>query len=136
MPVLFMIGGIALVIGVRLFMDRVDRERIRSYVAQEGGRVESITWSPFGKGWFGSQHSRIYEVTYADREDRLHRATCKTSLFGGVYWTEDVKFGGPIGGGARGRDDRDHEIERLRAENERLRSENKGRKDPGQRGGA
>jgi hypothetical protein len=66
-----------------------DRNRIAEYIQQRGGRVVSITWAPFGKGWFGEQNDRIYEVVYYDKEGNQHFATCKTAAWSGVYWTED-----------------------------------------------
>jgi hypothetical protein len=67
----------------------LDKDRITEYVKQRGGRVISINWAPFGRGWFGEKNDRIYEVVYYDRQGNQHWATCKTSLFGGVFWTED-----------------------------------------------
>ena len=47
-------------------------------------------WNPFGKGWFGSEHERIYELKYEDKDGNIHQATCKTSALAGVYFTEDI----------------------------------------------
>ena len=68
----------------------MDRGRIEEYVTGRGGRVVSITWAPFGRGWFGEKNERIYEVVYYDAEGRQHFASAKTSLWSGVYWTEDA----------------------------------------------
>ncbi|MBB6430853.1 hypothetical protein [Algisphaera agarilytica] len=90
MPVLLLfvgVAGIALVF--RLFAGSLDRQRIENYIRGQGGRVISINWSPFGRGWFGSQNERIYEVVYYDAQGDQHFATCKTSMWSGVYWTED-----------------------------------------------
>jgi hypothetical protein len=67
----------------------VDKSRITDYIRQRGGRIVSISWAPFGKGWFGEKEERIYEVVYYDQAGNQHFATCKTSWFTGVYWTED-----------------------------------------------
>jgi hypothetical protein len=40
----------------------LDKTRITDYVRERGGRIVSITWAPFGAGWFGEKNSRIYEV--------------------------------------------------------------------------
>ena len=80
---------IAIVLGFRLFAGGMDKDRVRDYVISKGGHVISIEWHPFGKGWFGERDSRIYAVQYKDREGNLHQATCKTSMFSGVYFTED-----------------------------------------------
>lgn len=82
---LFILGGL----GIWIFSMSLDKGRIGDYVRQRGGRVVSVSYAPFGKGWFGEKSDRIYEVVYYDRDGNLHRATCKTSLFSGVYWTED-----------------------------------------------
>jgi hypothetical protein len=80
---------IAVAIVLRLAAGALDRDRIARYIAERGGRVISISWAPFGRGWFGEQNARIYEVVYYDREGKQHLATCKTSMWSGVYWTED-----------------------------------------------
>jgi hypothetical protein len=67
----------------------MDTDRITGYIQDRGGRIVSINWAPFGKGWFGEKNDRIYEVVYYDSEGNQHWATCKTSLFSGVYWTDD-----------------------------------------------
>jgi hypothetical protein len=81
----FVVVGIVLWVAAMSF----DKDRIRDYIQSRGGRVISIDWAPFGKGWFGEKSDRIYEVVYYDAEGLQHLATCKTSLFTGVYWTED-----------------------------------------------
>ena len=50
--------------------------------------VVSITWDPFGRGWFFEKNERHYSVSYRDRSGNVQSGTCKTSLFTGVYWTE------------------------------------------------
>ena len=126
---------------IRLIAGSTDRGRIASYVERKGGRVVSITWAPFGTGWFGEKNARIYEVVYYDSGGRQHMATCKTSLFAGVYWTEDkVSHRRPSWHGSLSTPNRpgdpiirrvvpppedsdDDEIDRLREENARLREE-------------
>jgi len=76
-------------IGLWVASMSMDKDRIRAYVEDRGGRLVSVNWAPFGRGWFGEKNDRIYEVVYYDREGNQHWATCKTSLFSGVYWTED-----------------------------------------------
>jgi hypothetical protein len=80
---------IPVMIAIRLFAGHFDRERIREHVERSGGKVLDITWNPFGRGWFGSRYERIYEVRYRGRHGRTVEATCKTSMFSGVYWTGD-----------------------------------------------
>jgi hypothetical protein len=80
---------IVLGIGFWLLFFSLDKSRITDYVQQRGGRIVSISWAPFGKGWFGEKEERIYEVVYYDKEGNQHFATAKTSLWTGVFWTED-----------------------------------------------
>jgi hypothetical protein len=88
-------AGIAVVafigIGIAIWLASMsmDKSRITDYVRGRGGRIVSINWAPFGRGWFGEKNDRIYEVVYYDSEGNQHWATCKTSLLSGVYWTED-----------------------------------------------
>jgi len=118
------VAVIVLVIGIRLAMDPIDRSRIRQYVVERGGVVESIRWNPFGRGWFGEKSDRIYEVVYRDDKGRRHDATCKTSLFTGVYWTEDTTAATDLEPGPRDAIERPpDEAERLRQENARLREQ-------------
>ena len=109
-----------LAIGFRLLADRWDRERIQQYVAERGGTLNDISWQPFGRGWFGEKGDRIYEVDYTDRDGASHSVSCKTSMFSGVYFTDDRTTSGvrPL---AITRADR--EIATLERENQRLRAE-------------
>ena len=74
---------------VRLAAGSMDGDRVKSYIEQQGGILLESHWSPFGKGWYGEKDSRIYEVRYRDREGNIHSATIKTSMFSGVYFTDD-----------------------------------------------
>jgi len=80
---------IVAVIGIWSVSMSLDKDRITDYIQQRGGRIVSIGWAPFGKGWFGEKEERIYEVVYYDNTGNQHFATCKTSWWTGVYWTED-----------------------------------------------
>lgn len=105
---------LALAVAVRFVADRMDRERIRKDVDARGGQVLDITWKPFGRGWFGEKSDRVYLVEWADAAGASRRSWCKTSLFSGVFWTEEDGTAPGRGGG---------ELESLRAENRRLREE-------------
>ena len=127
MPELFIfIAVIAVVIvtvlGLRVWMGMLDHERISKYVVQRGGEVDEIIWTPFACGWFGSKDERIYRVVYRDGQLARHRATCKTSMFSGVYWTSDEVTDALEGLPPRSADvDLVAENRRLRAEIEQLR---------------
>ena len=58
-------------------------------IDERGGTVLYSNWSPFGRGWFGEQSDRIYGVRYLDKDGNEHEAHCKTSMWTGVYSTED-----------------------------------------------
>lgn len=106
----FLVVGIVIWVAAMSF----DKDRIRDYIQGRGGRVISIDWAPFGKGWIGEKSDRIYEVADYDAEGLQHLATCKTSLFTGVYWTEDrVSHGRAVWYA---------ELRRLREENAQLRA--------------
>jgi hypothetical protein len=86
---LLVVFAIVAVIGICVLLMNLDKTRIRDYIQERGGRVVSISWAPFGKGWFGEKEERIYEVVYYDKVGTQHFATATTSLLTGVYWTED-----------------------------------------------
>jgi hypothetical protein len=118
--ILFVIGAVIL---IRALAGGLDHDRVRRYVESQGGRVLEAHWAPFGPGWFGEKSDRIYEVRYLDRHGNERLAHCKTSLFTGVYFTEDRI----VGHGQRSSEPRaaslEEENRRLREEVERLRRE-------------
>lgn len=113
------VAGLALVF--RLAAGSMDKDRVDTYIRQRGGQLLSKHWAPFGRGWFGEKNARIYEIVYRDREGNTREATIKTSMFSGVYMTEDR-----IVRRAEAKQDRpapatDNSADRLAAENEQLR---------------
>jgi hypothetical protein len=138
---LFILLALVAIIAIRLAAGAMDKSRIADYIRQQGGRVFSISWAPFGTGWFGEKNARIYEVVYYDANGNQHMATCKTSMMGGVYWTEDRishrkaawfselpeknRAGAPLIRAIpeRSEDHAASENDRLRQENERLNEE-------------
>lgn len=115
------VGFFVLAIVIRLLAGGLDGDRVRVYIEKRGGRLLSSGWAPFGKGWFGEQSDRIYEVRYLDRDRNEHFATCKTSMFTGVYFTEDriVRYSEPRTGHPKA----DSRLTQLEQENRRLREE-------------
>src|SRR5262245_53306239 len=112
-PMVYVPVVLAVVVVLRVFADRLDRRRIEADVAARDGVVLDITWKPFGRGWFGEKSDRVYLVEWTDRTHVTRTSWCKTSLFTGVYWTDDA--GKPPARGG--------ELDTLRAENRRLREE-------------
>jgi uncharacterized OB-fold protein len=82
-------------IAIRIVMHFVDKNRIKDEVEAHLGRVVSITWNPFARGWFFEKNERHYDVTYVDHSGQTISTTCKTSLFTGVYWAEGPKISEP-----------------------------------------
>lgn len=87
--------GLSLSLVVRVAMHFVDKSRIKDEVESKGGRIISISWNPFARGWFFEKNERHYDVTYVDRSGATVSTTCKTSLFTGVYWAEGPRLEEP-----------------------------------------
>lgn len=114
------------IISIVIFLVSVvaDRDRIAEYIESRGGQLLDKEWRPFGPGWFGEEDSRIYEITYLDRDGNRHKAHCKTSFWSGVYFTEDeiVSYANPReSGSSMNVESMEDELRRLREENARLR---------------
>ena len=88
--------AIVAALAIRIAMHFFDKARIKDEVEAKGGRMVSINWNPFGRGWFFERNERHYNVTYRDRSGATISTTCKTSLFTGVYWAD-----GPTAAGWR-----------------------------------
>ncbi len=73
---------------IRLGAGSADHDRIHAELQSKGATNIQIEWSPLGKGWFGEKNDRIYLVTYTDIAGGVHRTWCKTSMFGGVYFSD------------------------------------------------
>lgn len=82
----FAMVGLAVVI--QLIAGSLDRERIECYLRQNGWELVDKSWKPFGPGWYGAA-ARIYEIVYRDEHGNMHEVFVKTSMFGGVYLTND-----------------------------------------------
>jgi len=90
--------GLLIVVGaivIRIAMHFFDKRRIKDEVEARLGRVVSITWNPFGRGWFFERGERHYDVAYVDRSGETIKTACKTSLFTGVYWAEGPRLSEP-----------------------------------------
>lgn len=91
-PLIFFLLFVVLIgisIGIRLFAGSLNHERIRKYVAGQGGSVEDIQWEPFGPGWFGEKSDAIYKIRYIDSKGDRYEAYCKTSMLSGVYLSHE-----------------------------------------------
>ncbi len=115
--VLIFVAVAALVVVFRVLLGSVDKDRVRHYVESRGGRFLEARWNPFGPGWFGEKSDRIYQVRYVDQHGNEHHAHCKTSMWTGVYFTQDEIVSSPQPTQLA------HEPESLEEENRRLREE-------------
>lgn len=89
-PIFIIVGGfIALAVVTRLIAGSIDGNRVEHYLRERGWELVDRSWDPFGPGWFGEKDSRIYQIVYRDQQGNLHRAHVKTSMFSGVYLTND-----------------------------------------------
>ena len=119
----------------RLAAGGFDKNRVRRYIEEQGGELLDTQWNPFGRGWYGEKDSRIYRVQFRDRYGNIREATVKTSLYSGVYFTDDIivvpaqaqsapenRLTGPPPSDEPA-SDLQSELEHLRAENARLQQE-------------
>lgn len=101
----FVIGAVAiglLALLTRLAAGSMDGDRVERYLSDRGCTLIEREWEPFGPGWFGKDNSRIYGIVYRDRQGLIHRAHVKTSMWSGVYLTDDVVIGSADSGAAGG----------------------------------
>jgi hypothetical protein len=83
--VLYVIVLVAIAIFAFVVTPKLDRDRIREHIEGHGGKVIEIlrVW-----GW-GSRYDRAYKVSYATARGKRVTATCRTSMWRGVYWVND-----------------------------------------------
>ncbi len=89
-PIIWPVVLALVVIGIimRVVADGWDRERITEYMLSHHGTVEDITWQPLAF-WWQKNSDRAYLVTYRSAEGLAKQVHCRTSLFGGVYLSEE-----------------------------------------------
>jgi len=67
----FLLFAIVAGLAFRVVMHFVDKNRIKDEVETKGGRIVSIRWNPFARGWFFEKNERHYDVTYTDRSGTM-----------------------------------------------------------------
>ena len=73
---------VVVVIFAFVLTPKFDRDRIQENVEEHGGKVIEIL-----KVWeWGSRYDRSYDVSYMTASGRRVNATCRTSMWRGVYW--------------------------------------------------
>jgi hypothetical protein len=108
----------AVAIGWWILRDRWNRERIRRYFEDRGDAIIDLQWEPFAR-WFGEKNVTHYRVWYEDREGGKWECLCKTSMWIGVYTTDDRMYERSRDTGAEG--DLREENRRLKEQVRRLR---------------
>jgi hypothetical protein len=117
---IFLVGCILFgVLMMRLMAGQRDRDRIEKYLRDRGCEPLEVRWFPLARAALGERNDRVYQVRYRDTTGLEREATCKTSLMGGVFLSEDVQPQ-PV---SRARRLPNYELEALRKENQLLKEE-------------
>src|SRR5579884_1120348 len=83
--IVLLAAGCSVVIGSWVLIPKYDHKHIRENVEAHGGRVIEIL-----RAWgSGSRYERAYEVSYMTAQGERIKATCRTSIWDGVYWIND-----------------------------------------------
>src|SRR5882762_2410533 len=87
-PVILLVGLIAIALVVSKYFACLDHQRIREHVESSGGTVLNIVRN-LQSGWRRSR-DRAYDVRYKTRHDVTLTATCRTGVFSGIYWVSNM----------------------------------------------
>ena len=90
MEIIILLAAILLLIIVRIILHFSDKNRITSAAEKHSWKIIEIIWDPFAPGWFAETRERHYSVKYIDESGITKKRICKTSLFTGVYWRDDI----------------------------------------------
>jgi catechol 2,3-dioxygenase-like lactoylglutathione lyase family enzyme len=88
-PYLILFLAAVIVFFIRSLAGGMDRGRVEEYLRRRGAKLISASGEPLGKGWLGVKSDRIYRVLYVDAEGQERSAICRSSIWSGVYFTED-----------------------------------------------
>lgn len=75
-------------IGLRVVLHFLDKNRVEEAALNRGLTDIEVRWAPFAPGWFFEKGERNYTVTSRDPDGNPSKASCKTSMFTGVYWRD------------------------------------------------
>jgi hypothetical protein len=83
--VFYIVLVVAILIFVSVVTPKLDRDRIRENIEGHGGKVIEIA-----REWeWANRYDRCYDVSYLTSRGRRVSATCRTSMWRGVYWVND-----------------------------------------------
>lgn len=88
-PILFPVVFLIMAGSIRVFAGHLDKKRIHEYFFSRSFKILMLNWDPFGPGWLGGNNARIYFAKYKDKDGNLYEASIKTSMWNGVYITNE-----------------------------------------------
>lgn len=128
-----LVGVLAVIIFIRLKAVSMDEERMKAYFQERGGKLIHSDRDEDAQSLLGKPKFRIHWIRYEDRDGNLHVARCKTSMFSGVYLTDDkiIRYGKPHEASPTALADLQAENQRLKDEIDRLQRLQPGWMPPG-----
>ena len=83
--VFYLVFLVGVVLFIFVVMPKLDRNRIRENIEEHGGKVIEIlrVWE------WGRQYDWCYDVSYMTDRGKRVNATCRTNMWGDVYWIND-----------------------------------------------
>lgn len=96
-PLVIAMAILALVVARRILAQAFDRRRIIRYLADIGGRVSDLTWTPPDGPFWGERWQRTYAVVWRDISGVRHSSVFRTSLLAGVAKISDQVDDGSAG---------------------------------------
>src|SRR6266498_2253871 len=77
----FIVAAIFVGLTIRIVMHFIDKNRIKDEIESKGGRVISIAWNPFARGWFFEKKtSAIMKSPMSIVQDRPYRRRAKRAF--------------------------------------------------------
>jgi hypothetical protein len=83
--VIILVLIVILAVSYRVAAHFIDKRIITQYIHRKHGKVQYISWEPFGPGWLGDNLNRIYRVAYVDKNGNLCTVFVKISLMAGLH---------------------------------------------------
>ena len=87
-------AAIAYILTRRIILETLDRRRIRTFIEARGLTLVDLNLALFVTGWGDNSRGRTYTVRLRDRSGKEGEISCRTSLLGGVYFTDELE--GPV----------------------------------------